>query len=161
MKTLSLAKFLVLPLMAFVLMGCPYSSTVPLSEANTKIPDSFIGTWEKTGTEGEKTEVKRTGPNTVDIIQPGMSDEYNTVYKGHFTEIGGQLFLNVKEDNEYSGYYLFKVEKEGDYKINLSEVTPYIRETFDNSAALKSFVEKNMHNSYFFTNEDAAYFKVK
>jgi len=28
-----------------MLMGCPYSSTVPLSQADAKAPDYLIGTW--------------------------------------------------------------------------------------------------------------------
>jgi hypothetical protein len=67
----------------------------------------------------------------------------------------------VKEDSEYSSYNLYKIEKQGDFKIVVSEVTPYIKETFDNSDAMKKFFEANMKNSYFFTTEDVSYFKVK
>jgi hypothetical protein len=161
MTTNRIVTFISVAAMALVLMGCPYSSTIPLSDPIVKVPDSFIGSWEKKDSEGEVTEIKRTGPNTFDIVQPGMEEGSQTIYKGHFSEIGGQLFLNVKEDNEYSGYYLFKIEKEGDFKMKLLEVTPYIRETFDNSNQLRAFVEKNMQNSYFFTTEESSYYKIK
>lgn len=161
MKTKFFGNTIALIVMALVLMGCPYTSTVPISEPTVAVPDTFIGTWERKDSEGEKTEVKRTGPNTFDVIQPGMEEGSSTVYKGFFSEVNGQLFMNVKEDNDYSGYFLYKVEKEGDFKITLKEVTPYIRETFESSTQLRTFIEKNMQNSYFFTTEESSYYKIK
>ncbi len=146
--------------LAILFSGCPYSSTIPLSEATAKIPDSFIGTWERMDSEGDKVEVKRTGPNTMDVIQPNSEGE-PTIYHAHFTEIGGSTFMNLKEDGEYSNYLLYKLEKEGDFKIKLVEVTPYIRETFETSADLRKFVEQNMQHSFFFTNEESTYYKIK
>ncbi len=146
--------------LAILFSGCPYSSTIPLSEATAKIPDSFIGTWERMDSEGDKVEVKRTGPNTMDVIQPNSEGE-PTIYHAHFTEIGRSTFMNLKEDGEYSNYLLYKLEKEGDFKIKLVEVTPYIRETFETSADLRKFVEQNMQHSFFFTNEESTYYKIK
>ena len=146
MKTKFFGNTIALIVMALVLMGCPYTSTVPISEPTVAVPDTFIGTWERKDSEGEKTEVKRTGPNTFDVIQPGMEEGSSTVYKGFFSEVNGQLFMNVKE---------------GDFKITLKEVTPYIRETFESSTQLRTFIEKNMQNSYFFTTEESSYYKIK
>lgn len=160
MKTTSKFHFLTLIALAILLAGCPYSSTIPLGEATIKIADSYIGTWEKMNSDGEKVEVKRTGPNTMDIIQNG-SDNSQTIYHAHLTDIAGTTFMNVKEDGEFSNYLLYKIEKEGDFKIKMVEVTPYIRETFETSAELRTFVEKNMQHSFFFTNEESTYYKIK
>ena len=42
-------------------------------------------------------------------------------------------------------------------KIITSEVTDYIKETFNSSPELKAFIAKNMSNSYFFTNTTDTY----
>ncbi|MEZ4798935.1 MAG: hypothetical protein R2809_03975 [Flavobacteriales bacterium] len=147
--------------LAFVLMACPYSSSVPLSAASTAVPANFIGTWEKEGSDGEQTEVVKKGDYEVEINQTSTYDGTVTTYRGHFTKIGGNLFLNLKEETEYSSYYFYKVNMKGDFKFSLDEVTPYIRETFEDSDQMRKFFESNMNNSYFYTTETSTYFKVK
>lgn len=146
---------------ALVLMGCPYSSSVALSEATTPVPANFIGTWEKEGSDGELTEVVKTGEYTVEARQTSTYDGTVTTYAGHFTKIGNNLFLNLKENSEYSSYYFYKINSKGDFKFTLMEVTPYIKETFEDSPSMYKFFEANMNNSYFYTSEETSYFKVK
>lgn len=147
--------------LAFVLMGCPYSSSVPLSAANTAVPANFLGTWEKEGSDGELTEVVKTGDYTVEARQTSTYDGTVTTYAGHFTKIGNDLFLNLKENSDYSSYYFYKINSKGDFKFTLMEVTPYIKETFEDSESMLKFFEANKNNSYFFTTEETTYFKVK
>jgi len=146
---------------ATVLMGCPYTSTVPLSNPTVKVSDSFVGTWEKQNGDGATLEISKASETTMKLTEKSSATAEPVYYMAHFTDIAGTLFVNVKEDSEYSSYNLYKIEKQGDFKIVVSEVTPYIKETFDNSDAMKKFFEANMKNSYFFTTEDVSYFKVK
>jgi hypothetical protein len=53
------------------------------------------------------------------------------------------------------------LEKDGEFKIKVLEVTSYIRETFESSEDMKKFFASNMANSYFYTTEEVTYYKVK
>jgi hypothetical protein len=161
MKTSKILSIMALFVGAILFMGCPYSSTVPLSEASMKVADSYIGTWEKAGSEGETIEVKRTSATTMDVLQTSTYDGTVTTYHCYFTDINGTLFLNLKEDGEYASYYFYKLEKDGEFKIKVLEVTSYIRETFESSEAMKKFFAANMNNSYFYSTEETTYYKVK
>ncbi|MFN0031185.1 MAG: hypothetical protein ACKVOR_03395 [Flavobacteriales bacterium] len=163
MKTSKLLKWVALFAGAIIFMGCPYSSTVPLSESGAKIGDNLIGTWELSGTPGTTAEVKRTGSNTVDILKMSEGDTEATTYNAHITDINGTLFLNVKEsgDSDYNSYYFYKISKEGEFKLTISPVTTNIRETFENSSDLYKFFSGNMQNSYFYDDGDETYYKVK
>lgn len=161
MKTSKILSIMALFVGAILFMGCPYSSSVPLSAEGMKVADSYIGTWEKAGSEGETIEVKRTSATTMDVLQTSTYDGTVTTYHCYFTDINGTLFLNLKEDGEYASYYFYKLEKDGEFKIKVLEVTSYIRETFESSEAMKKFFAANMNNSYFYSTEETTYYKVK
>lgn len=151
-----------------MLMGCPYTSTVPLSGADTKAPDYLIGTWELSGSEegGDKVEIKRGSGNNIEITKTSTGEYGSTEnYVGHITNVSGVMFVNLAEVSEYedspSSYYLYKIQKESDNKVILFSVTGNIRETFDSSDQLKSFVSSNMQNSYFFDSGEETYYKIK
>jgi len=150
-----------------MLMGCPYSSTVPLSQADAKAPDYLIGTWELSGSEegGDKVEIKKGSGNILEITKTSTGEYGSTEnYTGYITTINNTLFLNLAEKSEYddsSTYYFYKIEKQGDNKIVLYSVTGNIRETFDNSNSLRDFFSKNMQNSYFFDAGEETYYKIK
>lgn len=150
---------------AILFMGCPYNSEVPLSAQGAKITDNYIGTWEMSDTEGTKIEVKRGASNQMEIVktEAGYDGGEPTItkYFGHFTDIKGTLFLNVKEDSEYSSYYFYKISPESDFKMMLIPVTANIREKFTNSDEQKAFFEKNMQNSYFYDTGEETYYKIK
>ncbi len=146
---------------AILFMGCPYNSTVPLSATGSKVSDNFMGTWEKSGEEGEKIEISRTSGNSFDINK-STSDGGSTIDYGHFTEIGGVTFLNVKEESVTTSYYFYKLQKDGEFKVTLISVTANIREVFENSDEMKKFFEANMKNSYFFEKDsEETYYKVQ
>lgn len=148
---------------AILFMGCPYSSSIALSDPSYKISDNLIGTWELSGnSDGDKFEVKRTSGTTVEIIKTMGYDQSQTTFDAHITDIAGTLFLNAREGgDEYGSYYFYKIEKDGEYKIRLIPVTSYIRETFETAEEMRNFFESNMQNSYFFTTEDELYYKIK
>jgi len=162
MKQNRFFSLLSLLVLAMFLMGCPYFSDLPLSEPIYKIADNLIGEWELSGaTDGDIVIVRRTGANTMNVIKKAGSDGSETIYAAHITEIKGELFLNVKEEDDYGTYYFYKLKTDGDFKLILMPVTSYIRETFESSAAMKAFFEANAHNSYFYTTDEETYYKKK
>jgi hypothetical protein len=163
MKTSKLLKWVALFVGAIVFMGCPYSSTVPLSATGTKISDNLIGTWELSGSPGTTAEIVRTSATTVNILKKAPEDEAATTYVGTITDVNGTLFLNVKEegDSEYNSYYFYKITKEGEFKLTIHPVTTNIRETFENSDEMKKFFANNMQNSYFYDSGEETYYKIK
>jgi hypothetical protein len=80
-----------------------------------------------------------------------------TTYNLTFSDVKGETFMNVIEDGGDS-YSLYKFDfDENTGEINTSEVTDYIKETFNTSEELKDFISKNKSNSYFFTNTNENY----
>lgn len=165
MKTISyFLRGVAVVITAILFAGCPYSADVALSDASTKVQDAFIGTWEQNNGSnegGDKIEVKRGTGNYLSIMKTATSDGSKTEYTGHFTDINGSLFLNLKENSEYAQYYFYQVEKQGEFKVVLHEVTPYIREKFEDGASMKAFFEKNLANSYFYTTDDMVLNRIK
>jgi hypothetical protein len=151
-----------LVLISLVFMGCPYESKVPIGPADTKVNSDYFGNWmsnsESSGTSGnykvskedkftykveeikEKEEKSEEGEAT-EPVKP-------VVYIGHITMVNDIPFVNLyKQDTET--YMLFKMALNGK-KAVLSEITPYVKETFNSSAELKKYVSANMDVSYFF-----------
>lgn len=163
MKTSKLFNWVALFAGAIIFMGCPYSSTVPLSDNGSKIGDNLIGTWELSGSPGSTAEVIRTSASTVDILKKSTDDETATTYHGHISEIGGTQFLNVKEDgdSDYNSFYFYKLTKEGEFKLTIYPVTTNIRETFESSSEMNKYFSANMQNSYFYDTGEETYYKIK
>lgn len=150
---------------ALLFAGCPYSSEVPLTTTGMKLPAGITGTWEDPDNPSESIEVKASSDSNVEITKTTTSEGSEAViehYKGFFSDINGTIFMNIKEDDEYStSYYLYKIERQGDNKIKLLSVTPNIREKFTSSDEMKKFFAANMQNSYFYESTETTYFKVK
>jgi len=161
MKTKNLLQLAAIWMIAFVLMGCPYNNDLPLSTTGMKIPDTLLGTWEVSGENGNKVQISKTSETTIGIAKTDGYDGTVSNYEGHITLIGGNMFINVKEGGDYATYYFYKVEKDGDFKVTIKPVTTYIREQFSSSEEMKSFFEKNMGNSYFYTTDEETYYKIK
>jgi len=166
MKTSKFYNWIALCTGALMLMGCPYSSTVPLSDAGIKVADNLIGKWEQPEDAGVSIEIKRSGPNSVTVVktEAGYEGGEPTIsnYEAFLTDINGTIFLNVREVSEYEGsYYFYKLIRDGDFKLTIFPVTDNVRETFDNSEMMKKFFAANMQNSYFFNTGEETYYKVK
>jgi peptide methionine sulfoxide reductase MsrA len=155
----SLLTFIVL------LTGCPFSSSVPIDEGTVKVSDQLAGKW--ISTEDAESE----NPTYFEISKDdkfhatarkmefsSADSSYSaTVYKLTFSDVNGETFMNAIEEGG-STYNLYKFsfdEKSGE--INTSEVSDYIKETFNTSKELKDFIAKNKGNSYFFTNTNEIY----
>lgn len=146
-------------LVSLFFMGCPYESKVPIGEADTKVNPDYFGKWvsssESTGAAGDfkvskedKFTYKVEEDKEIEKPEDGSEPAKPTVYIGHITLVNEIPFLNLyKQDTET--YMLFKMAVNGK-KAVLSEVTPYVKETFNSSAELKKYISANMDVSYFF-----------
>jgi hypothetical protein len=156
-----------LGLIAVVILfaGCPYSSIVPIDEGTMKVDDKLVGQWISAA------DTETVNPTYFVITKDdkfhataikkefSSADSTYSETKFHltFSDVNGETFMNAMED-EGSAYSLYKFsydEKSG--KVNTSEVTDYIKESFNSSAELKAFIAKNKSNSYFYTNTSETY----
>lgn len=152
-------------LFVVLLSGCPFSSSVPIDEGTIKVSDNLAGKWmsaaDKESENPTYYDVTRDDKfhATAKKMEFSSSDStYNsTVYHLTFSDVEGETFMNALEEGG-STYYLYKFyfdEKTGE--ISTSEITDYIKESFNSSQELKSFIAANKQNSYFYTNTDEIY----
>ena len=115
-------------LLIFVVMltSCPYTSKIPIDEANIKIDKKLIGKWIK-ASEADKDNPKFYEFQKSDKLKYKIvENEYNTSdsaytqtnYIGHISKIDAILFLNMQKNGE-GDYYLHKIEMIGDKIIHL------------------------------------------
>jgi len=148
-----------------LLAGCPFSSSVPIDEGTVKIAPGLEGQWMSSADkEAENPTYYIVTKDdkfhaTAKKMEFSSSDSTwaETLYHLTFSDVNGDVFMNAMED-EGTTYNLYKFkfdEKTGE--IYTSEVTDYIKETFNTSKELKDFIAKNKSNSYFFTNTNETY----
>ena len=161
MKTIT--HFLLFSAMAILLMGCPYSSKVPVDAANEKLDKNLFGKWVKEGNDEhpEYLVISEKEGNTYEIDKFSWeNEEYKQEKQSmHLTTIGNTVFMNMQKEND-NNYYLHKMEIEGD-KITVFEVTDNIDEKFDDSEALKEFVSKYKDLSFFYNKDEETYLRGK
>ncbi len=161
MKNITLYTLTIMLLL--VLTACPYSSNVPISEANLKIDNSLIGKWI------DSKDIKKDHPNYFQISDNGNNHfkigkfDYNSsdstykelVYIAHISKIDNNSFLNMQMDGE-GDFYLYKIELTGN-RFKLFEITDNIDEKFSKSDELKNFIKKYMHLSFFYNKDEKLY----
>jgi hypothetical protein len=156
-------------LFGFVLLltGCPFSSSVPIDEGTVKVSSALAGEWVSVADTGAENPTyyiiskDDTYKATAKKMEFSSSDSiYNaTVYHLTFSDVKGDTFMNALEDGGNT-YFLFKFDfNEKTNEIVTSEVTDYIKETFNSSEELKDFIAKNKLNSYFYTNTTETYIR--
>jgi len=152
-----------------LLAGCPYSSSVPIDDGTVKISSELVGNWVSTSDmESENpsyfviTKDDKFNATAKKMEYSSSDSSYSeTIYHLTFSDVNGETFMNAREE-EGTTYNLLKFnfdEKAG--KISTSEVSDYIKETFNTSTELKDFIAKNKSNSYFFTNTTETYVRKK
>lgn len=150
-----------------LLTGCPFSGTIPIDEGTVVVPDDILGTWVKV------SDTSETNPATYTIsrkdkyhaevskFEPAENeaDSHETFYGLTFSDVKGDVFLNVQEAGSSTFYYYkFHYDKEA-MQISLFEVSDYIKESFDSSKDLKDFIIRNKSLSFFFTNTTETYIR--
>ncbi len=151
--------------MMFVLLGCPYSSKVPVDQPNEKINNNLLGKWinakDVAKDKPEYYQIADAGNNMYKISKfrynSSDSSYREDKYMCHTSKIGDNLFLNM-QPNDSKVYYLYRIDLKNN-RFTLYEVTDNIDEEFNNSEELKAFIKKYMHLSFFYNKDEKAYVK--
>ncbi|MBL7922689.1 MAG: hypothetical protein JNL88_00680 [Bacteroidia bacterium] len=153
---------LLLTLLSFLFMGCPYGSEVAIDDGKTRIDEKMIGKWESKSSSDYDYIVSKLDDSTYKIEKKPRGDGESTVYIGFISVIDNTRFLNVwEEQNSTRTYYFYKMDLSGSgAKLTLSPVTENIKETFASSAELKSFFAKHKDLSFFYAKEDEVYIRA-
>lgn len=147
-----------------LLTACPYSSTVPIDEGK-KVPSFVLGDWiSSADVEAENPtfySISVLGENVAQLKKMEFSSTDSvyqpTRYMLTFSDVGGETFINVREEGQ-DNYSLLKLTMdEAQGTMTTLEVSDYVRETFDNSQDLKKFIAQNKNLSFFFTTSETVY----
>ncbi len=169
MKIFSKLPLLALVFALFILTGCPYSSTVPIDAPSIAVNSKLIGKWVKQSESGGKEEeaeylvFSKTNANLYKIEKYTFDSEkkehkLDQTFEGHFSKVGKHDFFNMKNDNKY---FFYKINYANNDDLLMIEVTDNIDETFENSATLKSFFQKNADLSFFYNKDESKYKRSK
>lgn len=162
MKNSSLIIVLLIVSAAFVFTACPYSSTVPLSQATENVDPAIYGKWLKVDEysdfpkyyqfskiDGKKMRVEQYEYNSTDSMY-----SVTGTYSAHFTSIGETKFINMLQDGTY---YFYKMVFSAPGEFLLYEVTDNIDEVFDSSSDLYNFFETHKDLSFFYNKDEETY----
>lgn len=153
---------------AFLLMGCPYESAVPIDSPTMKYPAAILGKWEPKSSSEDLYTIQKKNEYYIVITKTKKEpkpDDSPEVYEAFISNVAGTNFLNLyekkNEDDGSKKFYLYKLEiSSSGARLTLSEISENVDEKFDNSAALKGFIEKNMMHSFFFGKDDEVYIRA-
>ena len=152
----------ILSTFAIIFTACPYSSNVPLSNAEIKVDPSIYGKWLKVDAftdfpkyfvfskiDGNKFHIEEFEYSSSDSM-------YNPtgVYESHFTQIGNITFANMLQDGHY---YFYKIDFTTANEFSLYEVTDNIDEVFNSSEEIYAYFEKNKNLSFFYNKDEYTY----
>ncbi|MFM1876211.1 MAG: hypothetical protein RL266_1948 [Bacteroidota bacterium] len=147
-------------LMAIVLWGCPYKSSVPLSEATENVNKQMLGRWVPQGMEDKENPeyylIEQRDTLHYDVAHYLYSDEgkeYSVKnYVGHTTRLENILFMNLQESGTKE-YLIYRLDL-SDGTMTKYEVTNNIDEQFNDSQKLREFVQKYMRLSFFYNADE-------
>jgi virulence-associated protein VagC len=146
--------------MSFLLMGCPYSSTVPIDEPSIKVDKRMLGTWIGPETPPDYPyTVTAKGEYSYLVEKKADSSDFRTQYSAHISLVGKTMFFNLFDDEAVS-YYLYRLEITKDGKtLTLTPVDDKIERVFESSGELKDFILKNMDKPGFFDESNKTVFQ--
>jgi hypothetical protein len=155
-----------LAVLLFFLTGCPYSSSIPLSNPSFVLYDYLYGKWIlDTGDEYATYYIINRADgkkfNLDEYYYDSEQYEYylSKSYEAWLTDIGGSLFMNV-EDIDFPGtYYLYKIDILDNDTIVLFEVTDNIDESFTDSGKMSDFFKEHMDLSFFYNSGESTYLR--
>ena len=151
----------------FVLMACPYQSSVPIDVPNQKVDKAMFGKWVKNADKDKDNpgyfEISAIDKYKYNIVkfeyQSNDSTYKQTKYVTHFTKIVDFVFMNMQKNGE-GDFYLHRIDLTGD-EFTLFELTDNIDEKFTSSEELKKFVKSNMTLSFFYNKDETKYVRDK
>lgn len=167
MNLKSISRIAVLASMTLLLTACPYKSKVPITPAEEKIDKNLLGEWMSLSeldysypTYYKIEKFDKFKYDVAEMIFNTTDSVYNeTRYFMHASTVGGKKFMNVENTTDNDGYYLYRLDMEGEDRFTLIEVSENIDEQFTTSADLKKFVEKYMDLSFFYSLSEVKYIR--
>ena len=146
---------------SFILWGCPYKSSIPLSEAKEVVNKQVLGTWypkhevNKQNPEYYSIEAKDSLHYDIQHFQYNDKDSTYSIkeYSAWTTRIDNILFMNVK-NSEKNEFYLHRLDVMGDELMVLYQVTSNIDEKFDDAEKMREFFQKHMKLSFFYQTDE-------
>lgn len=152
--------FLPLFVIAVLLGGCPYKSSVGIDTPSVKINTALLGEWEKKGEDLTTYKITKQDDYTYRIAKLEQGKDKPEKFTAYISNVDGQQFLNLNIEAEGDGYYLYKFTLNSNTKVTLQEVTENITEDFTEQAALKAFISKNKGLSFFYSKGEDVYLKA-
>jgi len=154
----------ILPLLILTVMlgGCPYGSTIPLDTTGKKINKELLGTWEPKSSSDDQYKITKEDEFTYKIVKTSKNSKEPSVYKGYLTDLDGEIFLNLWEENGSSEktYYFYKLElNSSSTKATLSSVTENITEKFTTAEEMRAFFKKYKGLSFFYDKTQDVFIK--
>jgi len=153
----------ILPLLILTVMlcGCPYSSQVPLEATGKKINKELLGTWEPKSSSDDQYKISKDDEFTYKIVKTSKNSKDPQIFKAYITEIDGDAFLNLWEENgSDKAYYFYKLElNSSSSKATLSSVTENITEKFTTGEEMKAFFKKYKNLSFFYEKSQDVFIK--
>lgn len=147
---------LILFLLIFLICGCPYNSSVPISAVeNAQINDSLFGDWFTTNNENDSSEVLKVYLlNKHEYLFLLCDKKEINVFRAYPTRIEDYHFLNISEINLESSLqpaYIFAEYKliGDELRIRLIE-DELFKTKMENSNDLYHFIKSNLKNQQLF-----------
>jgi hypothetical protein len=151
---------------ALLLVGCPYSSTVPLSPPSVEVDSGFYGKWVLDSTDDnpayyliEEIDGLVFALNKYSWDSDSETYTIDNAYQAWFTDIREARFMNVEDTADQGTFYLYRIEMDGPMEFTLYEVTDNIDESFDSSEEMSAFFEEYRNLSFFYNKDEELYHK--
>jgi len=154
--------FPILLVLSVILLGCPYSSEVPIDSPKIEVNQNLIGKWIEQKKDKENPEYIEIKKADEKIYQIDHYSWENNQYKAekyfmHVSKVRNMEFMNFQKEGE-TNYYLYKFTLEGK-TLTFFEITDNIDEKFKDSKELKAFIKKYMNLSFLYNADEEIYLK--
>ena len=157
--------------LSVVLSGCPFTSSVPITDKGIDLPKKYIGKWVYGDDLSKKNsnyfELKSKGKNNFLLTEFRFIDAEERYQKeefsGFFSKVENSFFMNIKyeggnDDYIFDGYAILKIQDFGP-GIRVQSVTENVNEFFTNSKELFNYIKKHIENELFY--EEETFYLVK
>ena len=149
-------------IMIIVMTGCPYESSVPLSNScNSTFDPALTGTWINPATNGNKDTIVIMKFNEHEYyIEINEKDQtggkITSRGRGFVTSIKNQKIINFCELGKPDKFIFFKYEIKDRLMKTFSASDKFIKKPFNSSGELYNFFTRNMNNPGFYELPDSA-----
>lgn len=155
-------RFIIGMILIIAMTGCPYESSVPLSNScNSTFDPALIGTWVYPSMTGDKDTLEFMRFNEHEFyieIRGRDKSGINNVSRGRgfVTIIKNQKIINYCELKDPGKFYFFRYEIKDKLMKTFSSSDKFIKQPFNSSGELFDFFSKNIEKQGFYEPPDTA-----